>query len=252
MVATRASALFAAASVVAASAMATASPAHGDPDPVLNDPRVNIYYAVDKDVAAAHCDIAENGPLQDAAQAYAASENPADAKAVNFNGPTVAFLGSGDPQAAAINSAYRNGAGAVIQQCKSNKYNAYGAGFLRKDHGNGPVDVVTIVFGVLPPPTPAPPPVTLTPIEEPPLPAVASPPPHGTTSVNAPPAALTATVTSDVDLYDKPNVPDGAGKKIAILRTNTVVKVKAPCPSDDWCLLLDPAGAAWGSFLRND
>lgn len=47
------------------------------------------------------------------------------------------------------------------------------------------------------------------------------------------------------------NVPDGAGKKLTILRKNTGVKVVA-CPSDDWCLLVDPAGAAWGSFFKNN
>ena len=230
--------------------MAAAPIAHADPDPFA-DPRINIYNTVDKDLGTAGCNTAENRPLEDAAQAYAASENPADGRPANYNGKTAAFLGSGDPQAAAINSAYRNGAGAVIQHCQ---FSQYGVGFLRKDHGNGAVDVVTIVFGT---PAPAPPPKpdpVLVPIQEPDLPPVVSTPPaHVTTPVLAPPPPVpTATVNGDVDLYDKPNVPDGAGKKLKILRKNTVVKVVAPCPSDDWCLLVDPAGAAWGSFFNNN
>lgn len=237
---------------VAGSVLAAVMPApmaHADPDPFA-DPRINIYNTVDNDLGKAGCNTAENRPLEDAAQAYAASENPADGRPANYNGKTAAFLGSGDPQAAAINSAYRNGAGAVIQHCQ---FSQYGVGFLRKDHGNGAVDVVTIVFGTPTPVPPKPDPV-LVPIPGPDLPPVVTPPPaHVTTPVVPPPAAApTATVTSDVDLYDKPNVPDGTGKKIGILRTGTVVKVAAPCPSEDWCLLLNPAGAAYGSFFRNN
>jgi hypothetical protein len=172
--------------------------AYADPDP-FDDPRINIYNTVDKDLGAAGCNTAENRPLEDAAQAYAASENPADGRPANYNGKTAAFLGSGDPQAAAINSAYRNGAGAVIQHCQ---FSQYGVGFLRKDHGNGPVDVVTIVFGTPTPVAPKPDPV-LVPIPGPDLPpaGVTTPPAHVTTPV-APPPVPTATVNSDVDLYD--------------------------------------------------
>jgi hypothetical protein len=259
MAPSRASATLAIAIAVAGTvltARAAIPMAHADPDPFA-DPRINIYNTVDKDLGNGGCNIGENRPLEDAAQAYAASENPADGRPANYEGKTAAFLGSGDPQPAAINSAYRNGAGAVIQQCKSNGFTQYGVGFLRKDHGNGPVDVVTIVFGAPTPVPPKPDPV-LTPIPGAPLPPVTTPAPvttpvQVTTPVNPPaPPALTATVTSDVDLYDKINVPDGAGKKIGILRKNTVVKVTAPCPSDDWCVLQDPAGAAWGSSFHNN
>jgi len=252
MAASPIAAMFAIAIAVAGSvltAVVGAPIAHADPDPFA-DPRLNIYYAVNNDLGAAGCNTAENRPLEDAAQAYAASENPADGRPANYNGNTAAFLGSGDPQAAAINSAYRNGAGAAIQHCQ---FSQVGVGFLRKDHGHGAVDVVTIVFGT-PTPVPAKPDPVLVPIPGQDLPPVVTPPPgHVTPPVVPPPAAVpTATVTSDVDLYDKPNVPDGTGTKIKILRTGDVVKVAAPCPSDDWCLLLDPAGAAWGSSLRNN
>jgi len=227
--------------------------AHADPDPFA-DPRRNIYNTVDEDLGKGKCNIGENLPLEDAAQAYAASENIADARPANYAGTTIAFKGSGDPQAAAINSAYRNGAGTVIQQCTTDKYShysQYGVGFVR--HDDRSVDVVTIVFGI-PTPVPSKPDPVLTPIEAPPLPPVVAPPPVKATPTGTPPqpAALTATVTSDVDLYDKVNVPDGAGKKIGMLRKNQVVTVSAPCPSDDWCVLQSPAGAAWGEFLHNN
>jgi hypothetical protein len=255
MAPSRASATFAIAVAMAGSVLASrmAIPtAHADPDPFA-DPRINIYNTVDNDFGKGGCNIGENRPLEDAAQAYAQSENIADAKPANYAGQTVAFKGSGDPQAAAINSAYRNGAGTFIQQCnsKNGAFSQYGVGFVR--HDDRSVDVVTIVFGAPTPVPPKPDPV-LVPIPGPPLPPVVTPPPVKVTPpVNPPqPAALTATVTGDVDLYDKINVPDGAGKKIGILRTGQVVKVSAPCPADDWCVLKDPVGAAWGSFFHNN
>jgi hypothetical protein len=248
MAASRASAMFAIAAAVAGSVLAAVVAA-----PIAHaDSLQNVIDAVNKDRAAAHCpQLTYNPVLQQAAEAYANSENTADSRPGNYNGQVFPYLGSGDPQAAAINSAYRSGAGATLSLCK---YTEFGVGFVR--HEDRSVDVVTIVFGI-----PGPPPTNNAPVnigspvlapDDPP--AVVNPPPaHVTTPVVPPPAAVpTATVTSDVDLYDKPNVPDGAGKKIEILRTGTVVKVAAPCPSDDWCLLLDPAGAAYGSFFRNN
>lgn len=59
----------------------------------------------------------DNGVLEGAAQAYARSENPVDGQPANYNGRTLAFLGSGDPQAAATTSAYSRGAGGLIGNC---------------------------------------------------------------------------------------------------------------------------------------
>jgi hypothetical protein len=58
----------------------------------------------------------------------------------------------------------------------------------------------------------------------------------------------TATVTSDVDVYD---VPGGGGNVIGILRQGEVVKVVTACPSDDWCALAD-GRFAFGEFFKNN
>jgi hypothetical protein len=66
------------------------------------------------------------------------------------------------------------------------------------------------------------------------------------------PAAPTATVTSDVDLYD---VPGGNGNIIGQLRKGQVVTLdttqNSTCPSKDWCVFSNPKGAAWG-FVSNN
>jgi hypothetical protein len=245
MTASRTSAMFGIAIGVAGSAVLMAPLAHADS-------LQNVIDAVNKDRGKTHCPaLVYNPVLQQGAGAYANSENAADARPGNYNGQVFPYLGSGDPQAAAINSAYKRGAGDTIGLCN---YTEFGVGFVR--HEDRSVDVVTIVFGI-----PGPPPTNNAPVDiGTPIPAPDNPPPvvtphpgKVTPPVNPPaPVALTATVTSDVDLYDKINVPDGAGTKIGILRTNTVVKVTAPCPSDGWCVLQDPAGAAWGSFFHNN
>ena len=94
-----------------------------------------------------------NKDLEAAAQQFARTEQTPRAPA-RFTGIR-AFLGSGDPQAAAINSAYRRGAGQAIGNC-ANKH--FGVGFVR--HEDRSVDVVTIVFGAPTPPPPPPPPPT--------------------------------------------------------------------------------------------
>ena len=95
----------------------------------------------------------DNGVLEGAAQAYARSENPVDGQPAGYNGRTLAFLGSGDPQAAATTSAYSRGAGGLISNCD---FTDFGVGFIR--HEDREVDVVTIVFGS-PNKAPAPAPV---------------------------------------------------------------------------------------------
>lgn len=70
--------------------------------------------------------------------------------------------------------------------------------------------------------------------------------------VEKPPPAPTATVTSDVDLYD---VPGGSGRVIDLLKTGQVVTLdtteNSTCPANDWCVFADPKGAAWG-FVKNN
>lgn len=60
----------------------------------------------------------------------------------SYIGDAYGFLGSGDPQAAAINSAYNNGASHALGNCD---FKDFGVGFIR--HDDRSVDVVTIVFG---------------------------------------------------------------------------------------------------------
>jgi hypothetical protein len=66
----------------------------------------------------------------------------------------------------------------------------------------------------------------------------------------APAAAPTATVNADTDLYDKPS--DQGGHVIGMLNHGQVVKVANACSPDAWCILTDPAGAAWGRDLTNN
>jgi hypothetical protein len=102
----------------------------------------------------------DNGALEGAAQAYARSENPVDGQPAGYNGRTLAFLGSGDPQAAATTSAYSRGAGGLISNCD---FTEFGVGFIR--HEDREVDVVTIVFGAPAKKVEAPPEPKTTPCE---------------------------------------------------------------------------------------
>ena len=79
--------------------------------------------------------------LEEAAQRYARSERREDARPL-YNGTSFAFLGSGDPQNAAILSAFVRGARNSVSDCSNIDF---GVGFIR--HEDREVDVVTIVFG---------------------------------------------------------------------------------------------------------
>jgi hypothetical protein len=59
-----------------------------------------------------------------------------------YNGKAQLTTGWGDPQAAAINDAYKKGAGALISDCS---YTEFGVGFHRDDSSE--YDSVSIVFG---------------------------------------------------------------------------------------------------------
>lgn len=113
-----------------------------------------------------------NVALEEAAQRYARSERPEDGRTGNYHGVTAAFLGSGDPQASAVLSAYSRGARGAITDCG---FTDFGVGFIR--HDDRSVDVVTLVFGrqdepVEPPTTPVSAPVS-TPVTTPEPPKVA-------------------------------------------------------------------------------
>jgi hypothetical protein len=163
------------------------------------DPLDAIIQTVKKD-RPARCPALNynNGVLEGAAQAYARSENPVDGQPAGYNGRTLAFLGSGDPQAAATTSAYSRGAGGLISNCD---FTEFGVGFIR--HEDREVDVVTIVFGA---PAAAPKPVEKAPDpqpqqEQPPVPCPDDSPvktvPAGQTC--PPPKPVTNAITADFD-----------------------------------------------------
>ena len=82
--------------------------------------------------------------LDEVAQRYARAENAHPPPQLDGYGASiVAFLGTGDPQAQAINRAYRKGAGNAISNCAMKRF---GVGFWRIDQRS--VDFVTIVLGV--------------------------------------------------------------------------------------------------------
>jgi hypothetical protein len=103
------------------------------------------------------------------------------------------------------------------------------------------------------PAEPVPPPVNVPPVQPPDTicPDGTNVPAGQTCPAKPPPAALTATVNPATDLYDKPN-DNGDAQVIGPLRTGQVVKVAQACSKDAWCILTDPAGAAWGRDLTNN
>lgn len=81
--------------------------------------------------------------LDEVAQRYARAENQKPPAQLNGYGASIAaFLGTGDPEAQAINYAYRKGAGPAIGNCA---FKRFGVGFWRIDQRN--VDFVAIVLG---------------------------------------------------------------------------------------------------------
>lgn len=60
-------------------------------------------------------------------------------------------------------------------------------------------------------------------------------------------SVATATVTSDVDVYDKKNEPDGAGQVVGILRAGTQVQLAGSCAPSSWCQVSGPnVPGGWG------
>jgi hypothetical protein len=133
-----------------------------------DDPLGPIRAPVDDDRARTGCpSFTYSSALEAIAQAKARLEAPAG----GYSGNTQLFYGFGDPQAAAINQAYKKGAGGAISNCD---YTEFGVGFLREDNlGADGFDTVTIVFGT--PATTKPPPSGPSPTSDPvlvPTPAV--------------------------------------------------------------------------------
>jgi hypothetical protein len=127
--------VFLGASMLSASAMPVAR---------ADDPLGPIRGAVNGDRSRTACPaFTYSRVLEDAAQARARSEVLAGFQPPAYNGKTTDFTAIGDPQADAINKAYKLGAGAVISDCS---YTEFGVGFFRSDlHAS--YDRVTIFFG---------------------------------------------------------------------------------------------------------
>jgi hypothetical protein len=128
-----------------------------------DDPLGPIRATVNGDRARSGCPTLTYSPLLEELAQRAVRPNDVrggDYRA--YNGTAKLAVGWGDPQAAAINSAYRTGAGDMINDCG---YTEFGVGFYRYEDSE--TDNVSILFGVpapaaAPPAAPAPE-VTLTP-----------------------------------------------------------------------------------------
>ena len=120
--------------------------------PVANadDPLAPIRGTVNGDRSRTTCPaFTYSRILEDAAQAAVRWQDPKPSLA-RYNGKTTSFSGLADPEAAAINLAYKRGAGDVISDCS---YTEFGVGFFRHDQdlAGSTLDAVTIYFGT---PTP--------------------------------------------------------------------------------------------------
>lgn len=128
-----------------------------------DDPLAPIRASVNTERARTVCPaLTYSGALEAAAQALVRAAGKNAFQVTGYNGTTVKTWGFGDPQAAAINATYRNGAGQTISNCT---FSEFGVGFIRDDENEE--DTVGIVFGaptgVQPSPTGSPTP-TLTPV----------------------------------------------------------------------------------------
>lgn len=80
--------------------------------------------------------------------------------------------------------------------------------------------------------------------------AAPTPTPH-TLTLRPLPERPTATAVGDVDVYDRPNSPAGAGNRLGILRKDTKVQLIGACQPEDWCQVRGPdvpggQGFVWG------
>ncbi|MET0451036.1 MAG: hypothetical protein ABW137_04310 [Mycobacterium sp.] len=135
-----------------------------------DDPLAPIRAAVNGDRSQTRCPAyTYSRVLEDAAQAWARGGAYGVPGGPGGYDKTQVASGSGDPQAAAINAAYRDGAGGWISNCD---YTEFGVGFVRDEGAEN--DVVAIVFGA--PAKAAPPPAAVPPSAAAPPPAAVPPP----------------------------------------------------------------------------
>jgi hypothetical protein len=184
-----------------------------------------------------------------AGAAYAYARGGSLPSTNGYPGTVRGFKGTGDPAAEATGRAISVSRDAI----KDCKYTDFGVSLHRNELTE--IDLVAIVLGV---PTPKPFPMfdpgsLMGGVDQPQDRKVELPQPELTcgAACQAPPQTATgptATVTSDVDVYDKPG---GNGNVIGMLRQGDVVKVATPCAADDWCALAD-GRFAYGEFFKND
>lgn len=215
-----------AAAAVAGVALTLAAPiAHADD--------VAIRSAVDGVRAGSSC-LALNYRDDLAGAAYAYARGGVVPKN-GYPGEVVGFKGWGDPASAATDMAVTSLSGhADILNCK---YTDFGVSLFKDSRAVH--SVVAIVLGA-PAPEPSRPKVD--------LPRAEITCGAACEALAQAPGGPTATVTSDVDVYDEPG---GGGNVIGILRMGEVVNVVKACPSDDWCALAD-GRFAFGSFFKNN
>jgi hypothetical protein len=148
------------ASIAIASALVGASLLSGAlPTPIANadDPLGPIRSAVKGDRSRTACNAFNySQELEDLAQTAVRPGDPRGGDLSGYRGKAKLIIGYGDPQAQAINEAYKSGAGNLISDCS---YTDFGVGFQRDE--NLETDSVSIVFGT-PNKAPAPPPAAST------------------------------------------------------------------------------------------
>ncbi|MDT5077325.1 MAG: hypothetical protein QOJ80_1962 [Mycobacterium sp.] len=223
------------------------------PAPIAHADDIPIRSAVDDARSRSKC-LALNyrDDLAGAAYAYArGGQTPSN----GYPGRVLGLKGTGDPASAATQDAIWGPDGTTaIQDCK---FRDFGVSLLRDQvherdtvaivlgqptpgtggfgSGSGIADAVSGVIGGVPSRK----------VDSPQLESTCGPACQVPVQVAASP---TATVTSDVDVYDKPG---GNGNVTGVLRQGELVKVVKPCPSDDWCALAD-GRFAWGQFFTNN
>lgn len=198
-----------------------------------DDPLAPIKATVNGDRAKSGClPLIYSQALENAAQEVVRAKVPGSYRVSGYNGQTQLTYGFGDPQAAAINDAYKSGGGSMISNCALAEF---GVGFIRNEEFES--DRVAMVFGtpaaapVAPSPAPAPVPTPA------PTPPKVAPTDAVRVSFDRNPVNWTVTVTSTADIpgvctfVSKNPVLPGSNKKFDIeARGSASFTVLAPPP----------------------
>jgi hypothetical protein len=174
----------------------------------------NIKATINSDRAKTACAPYKYSPLLETVAQAVTLNKPLPV----YNGEARTFYGRGDPVAAAVNSAYVEGFGPFISECR---YTEFGVTFYRNNDRLQDQDKVTIVIGIpgAPAPVAAPPAAPADPPASKPIKPIGR-------------LGTPARATADVDLY---KAPGGADKDRLnkFLKKDDVVRVLKPCTPDD-------------------